>query len=85
MSALLNAQPIVKPNSSSQFVFDNVGFNACTIDGVNSFHAMGGIKCITPATSVERAVSGFPRLTTMSMSLENGKLGIIPLETHSVA
>lgn len=84
MSALLNAQPNVKPNSFSQFVFDNADFNACTTDRVNSFHAMDGIKCITPSTSVERSGSGFPRLTKMPTSLETGKLGIIPFETLQV-
>ena len=43
MSALMHAQPTFKSDSFSQFVFDNADFNASTIDGLNSFHAVGGI------------------------------------------
>lgn len=84
MSALQNAQPSVMENSFFQFVFDNIDFNPCTINGVDSFHAMGGIKCIAPSTCVERSGSGTPRLTKMPTSLEIGKIGIIPLETLRV-
>lgn len=35
-----------------QFVFDNVDVNFCTLDGQGTFHALGGIKCITPSSSV---------------------------------
>lgn len=35
-----------------QFVFDNADMIMSTIDGLNTFHALGGIKCITPQSSV---------------------------------
>lgn len=31
-----------------QFVFDNADANIATLDGKNTFHAMGGIECTTP-------------------------------------
>lgn len=36
----------MKKGGFNQFVFDNVDFNVCTIDGLNTRHAMGGIRCI---------------------------------------
>lgn len=49
MSAIYSAKPgfNVKKGAFNQFVFDNVDFNVCTIDGLNTLHAMGGIRCIT--------------------------------------
>lgn len=44
-------QPLVKPNRDDAFcqlVFDNADFNVNTIDGRGTFHAMGGIICMTP-------------------------------------
>lgn len=35
-----------------QFVYDNADHNTCTIDGKNTFHAMGGIMVATPSSSV---------------------------------
>lgn len=35
-----------------QFVYDNADHNTNTIDGKGTFHAMGGIKIITPASAV---------------------------------
>ena len=34
-----------------QFVFDNADFNIRTLTGLGTFHSMGGIKYVTPATS----------------------------------
>lgn len=35
-----------------QYVFDNADHNTCTSDGKDTFHSMGGIKVVTPASSV---------------------------------
>lgn len=35
-----------------QCIFDNADHNTATIDGRNTFHAMGGIMCVTPADAV---------------------------------
>jgi len=79
MSAVVHAQPAFKAELFNQFVFDNADLNVCTIDGLNTFHGMGGIRCITPSSSVERG-SDIPRLTKMPTSIEIGKLGIVRLE-----
>ncbi|KAG5900403.1 hypothetical protein JTB14_037148 [Gonioctena quinquepunctata] len=68
LSAIAHDQLTYKPAAFNQLVFDNVYFNVCTVDGHNTVHAMGGIKCVTPSKDVERGS-------------EPPKLGIIPLET----
>ena len=35
------------------YVFDNADFNTRTLDGLGTFHSMGGIRCITPAEEVK--------------------------------
>lgn len=42
----------IDPNAFLQFVFDNADHNVRTIDGHGTFHAMGGIECVTPADCV---------------------------------
>lgn len=44
-----------------QFIYDNADHNTATIDGKNTFHCMGGIMCVTPASSVT-CKSKIPRL-----------------------
>lgn len=36
-----------------QHVFDNADVNVKTLDGHGTFHAMGGIQCISPSKNVE--------------------------------
>lgn len=43
----------VKSSAFTQFVYDNADFNINTLDGHNTFHCMGGIKCITPYDAIE--------------------------------
>lgn len=45
--------PAIKEDAFIQHVFDNADVNVRTLDGLNTFHAMGGIQCITPKSSVE--------------------------------
>ena len=35
-----------------QFIFDNTDHNTNTIDGLNTFHAMGRIMSVTPSSAV---------------------------------
>lgn len=80
MSCIANDKPVFKGGSFNQFVFDNADFDVCTIDGLNTFHSMGGIRCITPANSIQKG-SRIPRLIKMPKSSETEKIGIIPLKT----
>lgn len=45
VSCINHPQSIVHPDTFSQFVFDNADVNVDTLDGSNTFHAMGGIQC----------------------------------------
>lgn len=60
-------------NAFCQFSFDNADHNTCTIDGRNTFHAMGGIECVTPGSAVLSA-GRIPKLATIpsasSMSID---------------
>ena len=41
-------------NGFTQFVFDNADFNVAILTGHNTFHAMGGIACVTPPGTVNK-------------------------------
>ena len=47
MSALQHPTEKPKTDSFTQFVLDNADVSICTIDGLNTFHSMGGIECVT--------------------------------------
>ena len=47
------APPEVDCNAFLQFVFDNADVNVRTLNGLGTFHATGGIKCVTPAAGVK--------------------------------
>lgn len=36
-----------------QFVFDNADHNTRTVDGHGTFHVLGGVQCVTPASTVQ--------------------------------
>ena len=38
----------------TQFLFDNADLNVATLTGHNTFHAMGGIACVTQPGKVEK-------------------------------
>jgi len=60
------------------FVFDNADHNTCTIDGRDTFHAMGGIKCVTPSSFVKsRDINRLKKAPTADLS---GKFGFYPVK-----
>ena len=63
----------------SQYIFDNADFIVATLDGLNTFHSMGGIKCITPAQALPPA-ENIKRLKTAPSAVEVGKLGVLVLQ-----
>ncbi|CAK1580968.1 unnamed protein product [Parnassius mnemosyne] len=63
-----------------QFVFDNADFNVSTLDGRNTFHSMGGIKCITPANTLH-ASTNVKRLNSAPPQEEVGQLGVLEVHT----
>lgn len=66
--------PAIGSDSFTQFVFDNA--DVCkwcvylirTLDGPNTFHAMGGIACITPSSHVS-VTSEVPRIVEGSFQV----------------
>ncbi|CAG4984765.1 unnamed protein product [Parnassius apollo] len=62
-----------------QFVFDNADFNVSTLDGRNTFHSMGGIKCITP-TNTLHASTNVKRLNSAPPQEEVGQMGVLEVQ-----
>ena len=67
--------------SFSQFVFDNADFNTNTLDGLNTFHAVGGIHCVTPKTAIAPDQI-IPRLARMPSAKVIGKYGSMPMQIY---
>lgn len=51
-SAVMNCDKKIEKDAFIQHVFDNADHNVCTLDGFNTFHTMGGIRCVTPRTAM---------------------------------
>ena len=45
-----------------QYIFDNADFNIKTLNGLGTFHSMGGVKCVT-SRSIPVTLHQVPRLT----------------------
>lgn len=77
-AAAVAAEPQkISDESFSQFVFDNADFNTNTLEGFNTFHRMGGIRCITPANAVSINPS-FPRVKKQQDSAKALLEGRVP-------
>ena len=63
-----------------QMAFDNADVNVDTIDGLNTFHAMGGIQCVTPGTSVTPG-SPIEKVKHVPSALTVGEFGHVPVMT----
>ncbi|CAG9823916.1 unnamed protein product [Phaedon cochleariae] len=82
MSAINHIQPDTD-TSFLQFVFDNADFNVRTLDGLNTFHSMGGIKSVpSESTTGSEHEKPIPRLTKVPPAETVGELGVIPLRTY---
>jgi len=53
LSLMTAGPPSIQEDAFIQHVFDNADVHVRTIEGLNTFHVMGGIQCITPGTSVQ--------------------------------
>lgn len=74
----------IEPSAFLQYVFDNADHNPSTLDGLNSFHCMGGICCVTPSTALTTfgEVAKLNRLPTAVEISEEGKINIEQLPTN---
>lgn len=62
-----------------QYVYDNADHNTSTVDGKNTFHAMGGGKIVTPKSSVTLKKT-IPRLRKIPNAEDLAKRGFIKLQ-----
>lgn len=76
-SVLISAQPTFISGAFCQYVFDNADHNTNTLDGLNTFHSMGGIRCITPKQFVK---SNGP-INRLKSIIPSSKIGTI----HQIA
>lgn len=82
-SALLgNNREIVEQNSFIQYVFDNADINIRTLNGLGTFHSMGGIRSITPASAVKMNDTVI-RLQKQPLAQNIGLTGRVKLVTYS--
>lgn len=79
ISAIMRPGITIEPDAFSQFVFDNADFNTSTLDGLNTFHAMGGIHCVTPKTAITPDQI-IPRISRMPSAKVVGQYGAIPMQ-----
>lgn len=78
MNSLINAgPPHITDEAFIQHVFDNADINVRTLDGMNTFHAMGVIQFITPHSSVQMQVN-VERTYSGSFSHENIRIRCYP-------
>lgn len=79
ISSTLNAQEKVAVNGFMQFVYDNADFNTQTTDGYNTFHVLGGVVAISPASAVPPDVP-IQRMTRIPAADVAGKFGLVNLQ-----
>lgn len=77
-AALLAGDIDVKKGAFMQMSFDNADFNVRTLDGKNTFHAMGGIICATPYNSMS-VQDSLPRNYLLP---EGFKFSTTPIESY---
>ena len=77
-SVLQDSQVRNLSDSYVQFVYDNADHNTNTIDGLKTFHSMGGIMCVTPSLSIE-CNKTVQKLKKMPSASSLGSFGFVPL------
>lgn len=80
-SAALQSETQIKPGTFVQFVCDNADFNVDTLDGKGTFHYMGSIEIITPASGV-KAQEPIQRLKCMPPEAAINEIANIPLQIY---
>lgn len=80
ISSLYQPQTCTSSTVFSQYVFDNGDFNISTLDGLATFHSLGGIKCVTPAEALPKS-NAITKLTSPLMP-EVGTFGVLNLKSY---
>ena len=63
------------------FVFDNADVNIRTLTGLGTWHAMGGIACVTPV-GAEHTETEIPRSTRIRSAAQIGEFAQIPIRKY---
>ena len=63
------------------FVFDNADVNIRTLTGLGTWHAMGGIACVTPV-GAEHTETEIPRSTRIKSAAQIGEFAQIPIRKY---
>ena len=63
------------------FVFDNADVNIRTLTGLGTWHAMGGIACVTPV-GAEHTETEIPRSTRIRSAAQIGNFAQIPIRKY---
>ena len=63
-----------------QFAFDNADFNMNTLDGHDTFHTMGGIRCVIPAMTLKEHTSAKVQENTPASI--TGSFGNVSIRTY---
>lgn len=80
MSCFKQKQQFIPMKTFRQYVFDNADFNISALDGLNTFHSLGGIKCVAPAKVLPK-LDEIKRLKSSPPIVEVGKLGVLELQS----
>ncbi|CAH0746943.1 unnamed protein product [Bemisia tabaci] len=74
--------PVAKDISANfvQFIYDNADFNTNTLDGYNTFHAMGGVVSVTPVVNTPDVKVP---ISAISKEVQKGKFPSIPVMHYS--
>lgn len=78
-SSAMQAPKVIDHEGFTQFIFDNADFNTQTLDGYNTFHVMGGMYAVSPATAVP-ADDIIPRLKERPSTATVGSFGEVMLQ-----
>lgn len=83
-SAIVHSSPKIDDEAFVQFVFDNADHNIMTLDGLNTWHCMGGICCVTPGDYINSGEDRIPKLKRMPTAAElaaKHAVKVIPFES----
>ncbi|CAH0562841.1 unnamed protein product [Brassicogethes aeneus] len=75
LSVVMRPEIAFEDNAYSQFVFENADVNTRTINGFGTFHAMGGIQCVTPKTAIrpDQAIKRYREKPSAAVVGTNGR------------
>lgn len=78
-SAADQGEITIKKGTFIQFVCDNADFNIDTLDGNNTFHNLGSIQIITPASGLNdrKPVSRLKNIPSKNEIIEKGNIDVI--------